>query len=94
VTLHNGAGPVTRNVTLQRDFEIFDSLPACVREALNYSMFKYVAAEVAITVKSFGAERIAAAMPASDQRLLEKERTGANLAKPPPKRGMWDDWQP
>jgi hypothetical protein len=92
----NGTGPTTTIVSRERDFEIFDSLPECVRQALNFAMFKYVAAEVAITVRQFGPEKIAAALPLSDQRMLEKERTGIPLApaRRRPRKDPWHDWTP
>lgn len=70
----NGTGPMTMLVSRERDFAVFDTLPPVVRQALNEAMFKYVAADVAALVATVGPDRVAAALPASDQRLLEKER--------------------
>jgi hypothetical protein len=70
----NGTGPMSMLVSRERDFAVFDTLPEVVRQALNEAMFKYVAADVAALVATVGPDRVAAALPASDQRLLEKER--------------------
>lgn len=75
---HNGTGPDTVLVSRERDFAIFDELPPRVRKALNEAVFKYCAAEVAATVITFGEDRIAAAIPTVDQRMLNKERAGAS----------------
>lgn len=76
----NGTGPISVDVSRERDFEVFDELPAEVRKALNEASFKYLSLDVAALVATIGAERVAAAMPLSDRRLLEKERAAREAA--------------
>jgi hypothetical protein len=71
---HNGTGPVTVRVSRDADFEAFDRLPPEVRHALNNTVFKYIASEIAIQVRSLGPQRVAELMPLVDQRTLDKER--------------------
>ena len=92
----NGVGPMTVRLNRERDFAVFDSLPPEVRRAMNESMFKRQAAEVAAMVHKVGAERVCQLLPIADQRFLESEaETLRRLEVDRQRRRQpWKDWTP
>lgn len=92
----NGTGPMTVRLNRERDFEVFDALPAEVRRALNESMFKRQATEIAAMVAKVGAARVVQLLPIADQRFLETEvETTRRLEEARQRRREpWKDWTP
>jgi hypothetical protein len=67
----NATGPASIIINRERDYEIFDTLPAVVREAMNDSWFAYSSAEVAARLRKHSATRVALDLAQSDVVLAQ-----------------------